>query len=33
MTAKQASTLAYKNELDDKRAFVCCDVNCQIGEF
>ncbi|MBU5439807.1 hypothetical protein KQI42_17460 [Tissierella sp. MSJ-40] len=31
MTAKKASTLAYKKELNDKRAFICCDENCQIG--
>jgi len=31
MTAKKASSLAYKKELNDKRAFICCDENCQIG--
>ena len=31
MTAKKASSLAYRNELNDKRAFICCDENCQIG--
>ena len=31
MTAKRASSLAYKKELNDKRLFKCCDENCQIG--
>lgn len=31
MTAKKASTLAYEKELNDKRAFVCCDENCKIA--
>ena len=31
MTAKKASTLAYKKELNDKRAFICCDENCKIA--
>lgn len=31
MTAKKASSLAYKKELNNKRAFICCDENCQIG--
>ncbi|MCY6356006.1 hypothetical protein [Clostridium sp. ZS2-4] len=31
MTAKKASSLAYRKELNDKRAFICCDENCQIG--
>ncbi|MFT4104754.1 MAG: hypothetical protein QM657_03255 [Lacrimispora sp.] len=31
MTAKKASSLAYRKELNDKRAFICCDENCKIG--
>lgn len=29
--AKEASILAHKNELNDKRAFICCDENCKIA--
>lgn len=31
ITAKKASILAHKNELNDKRAFICCDENCKIA--
>jgi hypothetical protein len=31
MTAKKASILANKKELNDKRAFICCDENCNIA--
>lgn len=31
MTAKKASALACKKELNDKRAFICCDENCKIA--